>query len=46
MKNEIFMCMALECKNEVKRHPYAFETGFCDDCKDVYNQNVKQSLIQ
>ena len=44
MKNNEFLCMAIDCKNIVVRHPYNFETGFCKKCEKEYNKNILEIL--
>ena len=38
------MCMALECRNEIERHPYNFDDGFCPTCKALKNGNLLEHL--
>jgi len=36
--------MALFCDNWIDRHPYNFDTGFCDDCQKEHNKEVFNQL--
>ncbi len=46
MATEKFLCMALECTNEVERHPFNFDTGFCESCQQQLSNNYLESIIQ
>jgi len=44
MNKQEFLCMALDCKNTVTRHPYNFGTGFCKECQKEYNKKILEIL--
>ena len=38
------LCMAIECKTEINRHPYNFDDGFCESCKNKKNNILSEIL--
>lgn len=37
---DYFLCMALDCKKKVYRHPYNFDTGFCETCQKKRDESI------
>lgn len=45
MTKEKFICMALECSEQVERHPFNFETGFCPKCEEERNEIILSQIL-
>ncbi len=35
-----YLCLIMDCRNKVKRHPYNFDGGMCNECRKKRDREV------